>query len=389
MSDRITIPGEARRRHRDWLFEVTRIPTASGREQRIIAWVERWASERPGVLVERDGAGNLVLRRDRARRDAPVLYFEAHLDHPAFVVERVVAPAAVQVAFRGGVMDAYFDNARIVVWDSQGGTVRGRLTGRVEAPGPFRQYLAELERATGSVVVGDVATWDLPPPEEIDGCIHTSACDDLAAVVAALAAFDALPLPGEIEQDVRLLFTRAEEVGFIGAIAALRERTITPPARVIALENSRSFPESPLGAGPIVRVGDRMSVFTPSLTDAVAARAEELGRDGWKWQRKLMPGGACEASVFCHAGLEATCVCLALGNYHNQADLASVQAGTNTRPATIEREYVSLSDFDGLVDLLVACGVRLPAPRDKGSIFEKMWAERGFVIEPNEKRNRG
>ena len=60
---------------------------------------------------------------------------------------------------------------------------------------------------------------------------------------------------------VALLFTRSEEIGFIGAIGAAREGTVPKGARLVCLENSRSFPhDSPIGAGPIVRVGDRLSV---------------------------------------------------------------------------------------------------------------------------------
>ena len=93
-----------------------------------------------------------------------------------------------------------------------------------------------------------------------------------------------------------------------------------------------------------------------------------------------MAGGACEASVFCHAGYEATCVCLPLGNYHNMGDLTNVQAGTNTSPAKIEREFIGLDDYEGLVDLLIACGERLPEIGLSPDRFDKLWNERHFVL---------
>jgi endoglucanase len=106
-----------------------------------------------------------------------------------------------------------------------------------------------------------------------------------------------------------------------------------------------------------------------------------------------MAGGACEASVFCAAGYDATCLCLPLGNYHNMGDLAAVQEGTNQGPARIEREFISVADFDGLVDLLVACGqdsrVEQDNPLGPGlvaggavpALVEKLWGERKFVLE--------
>jgi hypothetical protein len=69
-----------------------------------------------------------------------------------------------------------------------------------------------------------------------------------------------------------------------------------------------------------------------------------------------------------------------LGNYHNMADLANVQAGTNTSPARIGPEFIGLDDFHALVDLLVACALRLPEAGQRSALFDKLWAERSFVL---------
>jgi putative aminopeptidase FrvX len=401
------ISSEARTRHRRWLRELTRIPTAAGREGRVIEWVRRWVAERDGLAITADAHGNLTIAApepwntgtDRAR-EAPI-YFTAHLDHPAFVVERVIGPQTLQLAFRGGVMDDYFEEARVVVHTAGGERLGATLAGKAEIGcALFKSFLAELDdgASSDSVTMADIATWELPDPEEIDGIFHTSACDDLAAAAAALAALDELGArhaAGETVADVRILLTRAEEIGFVGAIGACRDRTMPANARVIALENSRSFDDSPIGGGPIVRVGDRLSIFSPGLTAAVAERAEDVAGGPalptaaqkmsdlprWKWQRKLMAGGACEATVFCSAGHESTCVCLPLGNYHNMADLAAVQAGAHAGRPRVGREFISLSDYEGLVDLLVACGEKLTAGGAMGDRLGKLWEERRFVLE--------
>ena len=72
---------------------------------------------------------------------------------------------------------------------------------------------------------------------------------------------------------------------------------------------------------------------------------------GFMTQRKLMPGGACEASAFAAYGYEATCVCLPMGNYHNMVDIDGVLAGK--RPARVGPEHISIADFHGMVELLV------------------------------------
>jgi putative aminopeptidase FrvX len=382
----MSISTETRALHRRWLFEITQIPTAAGREDRVERWIERWAAERPDVTLTRDAVGNITLARTHEPGGRP-LYFTAHLDHPAFVVERVVGPGELEMSFRGGVMDAYFEQATVEVLDHENKPHLGRVAEKCGENAYGNLWRVKLGEPADGIVPGDIGRWALPPASEIDGCIHTDACDDLSAVAAALSAFDVWRGFQVANQPVRVLFTRAEEIGFVGAIAAVKEKILPRDARIIALENSRSFPESPIGGGPVVRVGDRLSVFSPCLTAAIAKRAEDLatqsvkeGKPAWKWQRKLMAGGACEASVFCEAGYEATCVCLALGNYHNMADLTAVQAKTNTEPAKIGCEFVSLEDYDGLIDLLVACAQELPEASPVTALVDKLWRERSSVL---------
>jgi endoglucanase len=384
--------------HHRWLTELTAIPTAAGHEHRVVDWITRWSAERPDLTLTRDPVGNLVLAPRTPWSDEPPIYITAHLDHPAFVVERAIAPATLELAFRGGVMDDYFPGARVAIHSSDALPLLTTITEKIEAPDShFKHFHADLDAPSDAPRPGDVGVWDLPAPEIIDGQLHTNACDDLAAVAAALATCDELLRlagAGEPVQNVRILFTLAEEVGFVGAIGACRNATMPADSRVIALENSRSFDDSPIGGGPIVRVGDRMSVFSPTLTGAIAKRAEEIAggpaqptaqqknadRPKWRWQRKLMAGGACEATVFTAFGYEATCLCLPLGNYHNMADLTAVQAGTNTTPPRVGREHIALADFDGLVDLLIGCAQsleRTPAMLDR---LERLWTERAHII---------
>jgi hypothetical protein len=63
------------------------------------------------------------------------------------------------------------------------------------------------------------------------------------------------------------------------------------------------------------------------------------------------------------------------------ADLEAVQAGTNATPPRVGREFISVSDFNGLVDLLVACAQSLPVASPMIERMEKLWSERSFVLE--------
>src|SRR5205814_5483112 len=117
-----------------------------------------------------------------------------HLDHPAFVVERMLGPATAQLAFRGGVMDDYFEHARVVIHTKGDRRCPATLTGRPDTGcALFKSYLADLDAdSADDTRPGDVASWELPPARVEDGLLHTHACDDLAAAAAALAAFDVL-----------------------------------------------------------------------------------------------------------------------------------------------------------------------------------------------------
>ena len=261
--------------HERWLFELTCLPTAAGRERRVIAWIEAWVAERDGIELSRDVSGNMTLSLNGAEMDVPPVYYTAHLDHPAFVVTRIVAPTVLELQFRGGVMDDYFPDARIVVYPAGNGAgaeqIEAVITENTTPEGaPFKSFLADLDAPSDAIAPGDIATWHLPEQGVEDGVFYTNVCDDLAAAAAALAALDTIRLEARTLPNVRILFTRAEEIGFIGAIAACKNNVIPKDSKLICLENSRSFDESPIGGGPIVRVGDRLSIFSPALTAAIA-----------------------------------------------------------------------------------------------------------------------
>ena len=373
-----------RRTHERWLKEVTSLPTAAGYEDRVIDWVERWVDARRNLKLRSDKAGNLIITQTPKSNARPI-FITAHMDHPAFVVRKLLSSREVELEFRGGVQDPYFRNARIDIFDCNHRPHRAAITSLNSKSKPFKRVKARFLRTTKSVVPGDIGRWVL---REIGhrsivkkGILYAPACDDVAAVAAALAALDVLRRR-KSAGNVGVLLTRAEEIGFIGAIAACKLRSVSKRARLICLENSRSFAESPIGGGPIVRVGDKASVFSPQLTNRISAimTLHQQRNPSFKWQRKLMPGGTCEATTFSSYGYESTCLCLPLGNYHNMVDIESVAAGRGK--ARVGAEYISVSDYHGLIQMLVVCCTKL----DSATIptitarMEQLIAERGSIV---------
>lgn len=393
------LTADDRRAHERWALELSSLPTAAGREGRVVRWIERWVAARPELRIVRDDAGNMIVEHAEApdpSEQRPLL-IASHLDHPAFVVEGMLGESAARLSFRGGVLDAYFQSAPIdIVLGGEGldesETVRATV---VEAgkPDPYRACVCEFASPADAVrvSVGDIGRWAMPGPAIEEGELRTHACDDLAALAASLAALDALRARDDARH-ARLLLTRAEEVGFIGAIHACRGGFLPRGSRVLMLENSRSFPESPVGGGPVVRVGDRLSIFDPAFTGALVKLCERIDErrrpenakpgEGFRFQRKLMPGGACEATVYHAWGFEASCVCLPLGNYHNMADLERVQAGDEeaVAKARCDREFIAVADYHGLVDLLIESALGLGTVKPMRDRLDTMYDERKAVL---------
>ena len=151
------------------------------------------------------------------------------------------------------------------------------------------------------------------------------------------------------------MLTRAEEVGYIGAMAACRDGVIPPDALLVGLETSKAQPAAKLGDGVVIRVGDRTRVFHEPLTAHIAAVAGALAKKkrNFRYVRQLMPGGTCETTAFCALGHKAAALCVPLGNYHNQHPRGHIAA-----------EAIDEGDFDCLVELLLALASSDNGPAD-------------------------
>jgi len=283
---------------RNALLDVTRslleCPTAPTFEARVRAQIRKLLADLPSVTVVEDPFGNLIVFYQGS--DAPAQFaFTAHMDHPGWRLRP-------DKEFLGAVPERLLDSA------------------------PIREF-------------GDFGMWDLPAFVLEGDRIHSRACDDLIGCATIVATFRDLAT-ARAASSVYGVFTRAEEVGFIGAIQLAKSGKLPAELTVVSLETSPEWPPATIGAGPIVRVGDRISVFDPATTEYFVELAKLQNR---RHQRCLMAGGTCEGTAFQTYGYRSGALCIALGNYHNC-----------TPDDRIETEYVSLSDMIGLVELCVA-----------------------------------
>ncbi len=331
------------------LRELLDLPTAPYLEGHVADYVSAVIGKLGGVDLKRDRYGNLLAHYRRGSRKTSPMCFVAHMDHPGFAALEMVGKGALRAAFRGGVRPEYFAGSKVRFYVA-GRWVRGRVQkltkvdppGRPGGPKQPREARIAVDR---EVPAGALGMWDLPPATLRKDRVVARACDDLAGVGALLELLTRLARQ-RTNGEVYVLFTRAEEVGFVGASGAIAARTVRKRVPVVSIETSSALVNAPIGAGPIIRVGDRAVTYTSRL-DAFCTRvANRLVQEkrGFKYQRKLMDGGMCEAAAFGAHGYATIGICLALGNYHNM----------NTRNGKIASEQVSYADWCAMVELFVA-----------------------------------
>ena len=317
-------------------------PAVAYQESRVAA-VVREICDGNGLPHHTDKFGNIHIRtaagsgNHKSRRP---ICFVAHMDHPGFeVVSGNREKNALKVRFLGGVPDRYFvPGTPVTAWP---GNIKGTLGEKLPGRKIYRVHIPDGYAGKPELVV-----WDLRNFQKKGDRIHGRACDDLMGLSAMLAGLIAHAQAGG-SSSVQGLVTRAEEVGFQGALACASSGILPSDGLYISLETSKELPPVKMGKGVIIRTGDRLSQFDSQGVYFLTRVAEDLaGKDSsFKFQKALMPGGACEATAFSHCGLTSAAMCIPLGNYHN--------CGPGDR---ISEEFVSLSDASGMADMVLASG---------------------------------
>ncbi len=324
----------------DILKQICGIPTAPFAEHRVIEWVLHWAKSRKRIAVSRDDAGNMLLELPGVSR-GPRVVLVAHLDHPGFTAQEMLDKKTLRARFNGFVLSKFFIGQKVRFFDHTR-EVRGQIVG-VETDPSGRPIAATL-RIPSIVPRGTIGMWDQGGPSIKGNKFQCRVCDDLAGAASALAVLDKLNR-AKLPTPVAVLFTRAEEDGFIGAIAAAQNRQLLRPTDlIISIECSAEQPYAKQGDGVILRTGDKTSIFNSAFTRFIHTCGENIAQadTDFKMQRALMPGGTCEATVFDAWNYFAAAVCVPLGNYHNM----------NKATSKIAPENIDLRDWASMVKLL-------------------------------------
>ncbi len=346
------------------LLELLRQPTAPFRERRVIDFVTSWL-QRHRIPFFLDPVGNIVVgchsprayaRLLRARTREPLRLFIAHMDHPGFHGVRWLGPGRLKVQWHGGAPTRHLAGARVWLAGAEERVHEGRLHS-------VRRRRDRRAIASAEVRLARGADGARPPAQTLYGgfkfrapvwrsgsLLYTQAADDLVGVFAVLVtARRAQRRTGAGPAPFLGLLTRAEEVGFVGAIGHFELGWLEGarrPVLGVSLETSRALPHAIVGKGPVVRLGDRRTVFEPGALDVLTQLADRLlpGRH----QRRIMDGGTCEATAATVYGLPAIGLSVPLGNYHNQGFEGGPDCRGRNGPAP---EFVHRGDVAGLLRL--------------------------------------
>lgn len=348
------------------LKDILSQPTAPFREGHVARCVTAHL-ERNNVPFFEDPTGNLVVgvkspteykRCLRGKHDEPVRVFIAHMDHPGFHGMRWLDERRLAVQWLGGSPVKHVNGAQVWLADGAGTSAEGRLAKVTVVKGGWAIDKAEVHFPASGAAPRAIAAKKLyggftfRAPCWISGKrVYARAVDDLMGVFTIVStAIDLFRGRRAAEVPFIGLLTRGEEVGFVGAVRHFELGWLASarrPVVCVSLEASRNLPGAVMGKGPIVRLGDRRTTFDPGALRVLTDLAEKLlpGRH----QRRVMDGGACEATAATAWGYPTIGLTLPLGNYHNQGLDGGADCPKPEGPAP---EFVRLDDVDGMLALV-------------------------------------
>ena len=335
-------------------------PTVSFHERRVAREISTILLAN-GIDARQDRWGNVVAELDGDDTMAP-LVFVAHMDHPGFeAIEAVEVNDDEEMIVaepRGGLGTRAYDvgtEVRIVSRD--GLTIHGTIEShgllRPVGNGRFARTDRVMIKPETSAFVRRASDLMYPAAVVLDltsfgvegQMIRARQLDDLAGCAAILASLIAVSNDGSTHRPIVGLFTRAEEVGLVGAALAAADEFVGKNAIIVSVETSLKSEIAKQGDGVVIRVGDRMTTFDHNAEAVLHAASyrigEREGTDGFKVQRALMGAGGCEASAFKAHGYRVTGTSFPLGAWHNTEDDGSIVP-----------EYIHVDDFRSGVALI-------------------------------------
>jgi putative aminopeptidase FrvX len=327
------------------LSQLDQCAATSFYEQQVVRYVVGFL-ERIGLEFKLDKYGNVIVHYMTDPKRQPVGYI-AHMDHPGFEISGLDDQGFIVARALGGVPVTSFEGeikVKIIMGNNEEtiGILSAKDNGALD-----RQVMIQLPDGT-DIIQPAYAVFDLPDFALLDDFIHMRALDDLAGCASILAVLESLASQSS-KANFYGIFSRAEEVGLIGARLVARDKLLPENTTIVSIEASRTLPGAEQGGGPVIRAGDASYTFDGGA-EGLLRRAGSLLKEkdsSFQYQRQLMSGGTCEATAFALQGYHVTGLAYPLGNYHNQG------SPTEAFPSgSVELENIHLNDFYNGIRLL-------------------------------------
>jgi putative aminopeptidase FrvX len=348
------------------LAELGKLPATSYWEDGPTKYLAVRAKE-AGLDVSLDQWGNVLATKSGNNPEAPGIAFVAHTDHPGYEVvsqdgTKLTLKTMGGIGIAGGRV-----GTTILVIGQHGNRIRATITGAEAADGKFAKSREDAGWLGTDTVYAkledDTDLGNLPKPAvpdlldfELgeDDLIRMRAADDLAGCAAILAALESI-IKTPTEGSVYGLFTRAEEVGLVGARVAAEQELLPKNTIIVSVETSSVLPGAEIGDGVVIRTGDRAATFDYEAEAYLGEAAQRIksADPTFKIQRQLMSAGGCEASAFKAFGYKVTGTAFPLGAWHNRGE------------KDVEPEFISKDDFIGGT-ILIAESAKLAGTNPAG-----------------------
>ncbi len=286
------------------------------------------------VFIE-DEFGNIIVELKGSNPEIPPIAFVAHMDHPGFEIESISGEKVMAAPLGGVPNSAISKGAQCFVLNESHERVSCVLT-------PTEDPSLRLVNVSGAdnLEVGLPVFFDLEDFSVDEEFIYMRALDDLAGCAAIITALENV-INSPLENSVYGVFTRAEEVGLIGARLLAQSNLLPLNTFVVSVETSSVIPGVTQNKGPVIRTGDASYTFDAQAEQILLMSRDLISKEdsSFKSQRHLMDAGSCEASAFMAYGYKATGIAFPLNNWHN--------ASTEIKDpnSNITSESIGISDF--------------------------------------------
>lgn len=271
----------------DEFKELCMLPSASGDEGKVRAYITEKLDKIDGVEYKVDPLGNILVKKSGENRAKNKVMISAHMDEVGFIITGITDEGFLKFDAVGGIDPRVVLGRRVKIGKDAVMGVLGTKAihlqdadERKKAPG-FDKLLIDIgalskEDALKAVRPGDMAVFDSDFVEFGEGFVKAKAIDDRIGC-AILLELLSRPMP----YDISAAFMVQEEVGTRGAKAAAF--TVAPDYSIVIEATTASdianVPKDKrvcfLGKGPVISFMDKGTVYNRDLYELALKTGDE------------------------------------------------------------------------------------------------------------------